>query len=173
MASFYEYLLSSLPMLLLGAKPPFEFEQFLFRCEELIPAEDFALLQVCSQAEVFEQAVEQPTLKCWITFERSLRNELVKLRASRKKIAPEKFLREGADDPALYHAALASQRLPSLVESEMMLDRERWQKLDELAFGHYFDVDALLVYGLKLQILLRWERINTADKRGQLAAVGV
>lgn len=161
-------------MLLFGAKPPFEYAQFLSRCRELVPADDFSLLQLCAQAALWEQEIVQPTLKNWIIFERSLRNELVKLRASRKKIEPEGFLREdGRNDPVLYHVALASHRIPALIESEKMLDRERWRKLEELAFGHYFDLEALIVYALKLQILLRWERISTADRPRQLEALGV
>jgi hypothetical protein len=173
MASFCEYLLSSLPMLLFGAKPPFTHEEFFDRCRDLIPAKDFSLLQLCAQTEVLEQEVVQPTLKSWVIFERSLRNELVRLRASRKKADPEKFLRDGTNEPALYHVALASHRVPSLIESEKMLDRERWLKLEELALGHYFDLDALIVYGLKLQILLRWKKIDTASPAGLLEALGV
>ncbi len=173
MASFYEYLISSLPMVLFGMKPPFTFEQFLLRCRELIPAEDFVVLQKCGDAKVLELMTEQLTLKRWIHFEKSLRNELVKLRANRAKIAPEKFLKEGAEEPRLFHVAAASQRAQSLIEAEMLLDRERWQELDGLSTGHYFDLDALIIYGLKLQILLRWERINAADGRSQLKALGV
>ena len=36
--------------------------------------------------------------------------------------------------------------------------------MDELATGHYFDLDFLISYALKLLILERWERINSADK---------
>lgn len=173
MASFYEYLIASLPLLPFEAKPPFTHEQFLARCGEMIPEKDFVLLRSCALAEVPEPEVVQPTLEKWIIFERSLRNELVRLRASRRKVAPEKFLRGETNEPALYHMALASHRALSLIESEKMLDRARWHKLDELACGHYFDLDALIVYGLKLRILLRWEKIDAASPAGLLQTLGV
>jgi hypothetical protein len=51
-----------------------------------------------------------------------------------------------------------------MLEAEKALDLERWQLLEELACGHYFDLDALLIYALKLLILERWAKINLADK---------
>ena len=45
-----------------------------------------------------------------------------------------------------------------------MLDQARWAKLDELSFGHYFDLEALIIYAYKLRLLERWEKIRTADK---------
>ncbi|MDD5347624.1 MAG: DUF2764 family protein [Candidatus Omnitrophica bacterium] len=171
MASMYPYLIPSLPLLLFGQRPPFDFEQFLARCRDLIPAEDFEMLAMCAQDNLLEQESARAALAHWIAFEKGLRNELTRIRASRKKIDPEKFLRSGAStEPSLYHIALNSHRIPSLVESEKSLDRERWQKLDELSLGHYFDLDALVVYALKLCILLRWEGVDKADKQRLLEA---
>jgi hypothetical protein len=44
-----------------------------------------------------------------------------------------------------------------------MLDEARWRMLEELCVGHYFDLDFLIIYALKLLILERWQRIRTAD----------
>jgi hypothetical protein len=55
-----------------------------------------------------------------------------------------------------------SHRIPSLIESEKFLDAARWQRLEELSQGHYFDLGALIVYALKLNILWRWEKIAWA-----------
>ena len=67
-------------------------------------------------------------------------------------------------EPSIAHIAVTAHRNPSIIESEETLDRERWNFLDGLAAGHYFDIDSLIVYANKLLILERWERINTADK---------
>jgi len=45
----------------------------------------------------------------------------------------------------------------------MGLDEIRWKALDELATGHYFDLEFLVTYTLKLRILERWEKIHSAD----------
>ncbi|MEZ4987864.1 MAG: DUF2764 family protein [Saprospiraceae bacterium] len=55
----------------------------------------------------------------------------------------------------------ANQSLPRIItpgsplQEEMQLLRLQWDKLEELAIGHYADWDALVVYKLKLMILQR------------------
>lgn len=172
MASSYPYLISSLPMLHFYAKPPFTFEDFLRACKDLIPDKDFDVVSICANEALWEQAVSQETLKAWISFEVGLRNELVKVRASRRKIEPARYLRQdGSDHTELYHVAMSSHRILSLIESEKFLDQARWHRLEELGLGHYFDLDALLVYALKLQILWRWEKIARVNKQEVLEKV--
>jgi hypothetical protein len=65
---------------------------------------------------------------------------------------------------------MAAYRSASILEAEKILDQARWNFLDALSFGHYFDFDYLLVYGLKLKILERWEKIQKADKEILLQA---
>jgi hypothetical protein len=172
MASSYPYLISSLPMLHFDARPPFTFEDFLRTCKDLIPDKDFDAVSICANEALWEQAASQGTLKAWISFEVGLRNELVKVRASRRKIEPARYLRiDGSDNTELYHVAMNSHRILSLIESEKFLDQARWRRLDELGFGHYFDLDALIVYALKLAILWRWEKIARVDKQEILEKV--
>ena len=172
MASSYPYLISSLPMLHFGAKPPFTFEDLLETCQGLIPDKDFSVVSLCANEALWEQDVSQETLRAWIAFEVGLRNELVKIRSGRRKINPERYLRnDGSDDTQLYHIAMNSHRILSLIESEKFLDQARWQRLDELNFDHYFDLDALVVYALKLQILWRWEKIARVNKQEILEKV--
>lgn len=160
MAEFYTYLISSLPMLHFGAKPPFSYEQFLLKCRELIPAKDFIILK-----DLISLDNQQAVIKEMRNFELLLRNELVKIRALRKKIDPAKFLRQdGYAGPSVYHAALAAYRNPSPLEGEKLLDEARWKFLDELSAGHYFDLSALIIYAYKLLILERWFNMNTADR---------
>jgi len=47
------------------------------------------------------------------------------------------------------------------LEAESLLNRARWQFLEQLEVGHYFDVERLVVYSLKLQLL---ERIALYDR---------
>ncbi len=97
---------------------------------------------------------------------------MVKIRSSRMKIDPAKYLRrDGYSESELFHLATNSHRIIPLIDAEKFLDQERWRKLDELSFGHYFDLEALLIYCLKLHILWRWENIVQADKPGQLERI--
>ncbi|MDI6759095.1 MAG: DUF2764 family protein [Candidatus Omnitrophota bacterium] len=164
MPGYYEYLISSLPMLHFEARQVISSDNFLTRCLGFIPKKDIEAL--CSIFSLEPALTENQTLKKWLYFNTSLKNELVKLRAIRKKIDPLKYLRPDTySDSSIYHTALAAQRNPSPLEGERLLDRQRWQFLDELAIGHYFDLTILIIYALKLLILERWERINTADKK--------
>ena len=163
MTNFYPYLISSLPMLHFGARPPFSFTRFLEICRDKISAEDFGLIELAQEGYAYKGA--QPTLKKWAVLETGLRNELVKIRASRKHLDPSKYIRdEEYAGVHIAHVAMQAQRSLAILEAERILDQERWRVLDELAVGHYFDLDALIVYALKLFILERWGRINNADK---------
>lgn len=165
MAGYYIYLVSSLPMLHFGAKPPLSLERFIQLAGELLSQEDVRILEACTQKNIYEQRIDQPTLNQWRAFDGALRNELVKVRSSRKKTDPAKYLRQdGFTEPSISHLALNAYRSPSILEGERMLDMERWRFLDELSIGHYFDLNVLIVYALKLMILERWEKIRTADK---------
>ena len=173
MACFYIYFISSLPMLHLGMKPPFSQEHFLELSRQFIPAEDYAILAHLPAAEGYENfPTKQATLQRWVAFDTALKNELVKLRASRKRMEPTKYLRPGQySDVLLAQIALNASRNPAPPEAERFLDQQRWNFLEELAFGHYFDLDVLILYAYKLKILWRWEEVRLADKEALLEKV--
>src|SRR3989338_4783040 len=96
MPSYYIYLVSSLPMLQFGMKPPFPFERFLEICGQLIPDGDARVIEKAAQGPGSPFTGDQPTMSKWRAFDTALRNELVKIRAVRKKLEAFKYLREGA-----------------------------------------------------------------------------
>jgi len=165
MPNYYIYLVSSLPELLFGKEPPFSYDDFLKRCQGLVDENALDILRMILRINDCNYQGNQPTLLRWYLIERQLRNELVKIRAANKQIDPSKYLRiEEFVQPDIARVATIAYRNPSFLEAERLLDQKRWQVLDELAFGHYFDIDFLIIYGLKLLILERWKRINSADK---------
>jgi len=169
MPGFYVYLIASLPMLHFGVKPAISLEKFMQACRELLSEEDNKILAACAQQNTYENKINQATLNKWRVFDTILRNELVKIRAGYKKIDPAKYLRQdGITESYIFHLSLSAHRNPSILEGEKMLDEGRWHLLDDLAQGHYFDLDFLLVYCLKLLILEKWEKINDSDKKKSL-----
>ncbi len=165
MPNYYVYLISSLPVLTFNGQPPFSFEKFLQLCLGLIPERDIEIIKITAEETGFIYKGKQPVLKQWFSFETALRNEFVKIRASYRHIDPAPYLRaDGYTGVSLFHAAMSAHRNPSLLDSERALDQERWNFLEELERGHYFDLDFLIVYALKLLLLERWEKINAADK---------
>ncbi|MCU0631800.1 MAG: hypothetical protein MUC66_02355 [Methanolinea sp.] len=167
MVDFYPYLIPSLPMLHFGMKPPFSFEQFLEICHQFIPEQDFQLLRTLPQPKHYSGTRHRHnTIQKWIEFDTALRNELAKVRATRKHTPPALYLRpEWYSDSSLTTVALTATSNPSLLDAEMALDEIRWKALEMLATGHHFDLDSLITYAYKLLILLRWENIRTADPK--------
>ena len=155
MPGYYVYLISSLPTLNFGAKPPFGMEKFFSTSAELISPKDM---------ETLRGSLKDKGEGRYHDFETALRNELVKIRAQRKRLDASKFLRrDGYADQWISHAAASAYRNPSVIDREKMLDLDRWRFLDELSIGHYFDLEILIIYARKLSILERWERVRAAD----------
>jgi len=137
-------------MLHFGMKPPFSYPDFLALWEP--------------DSLLWESGSHSALLKEWEKFNRSLRNELVRTRAVKKGKDPNKYLR-GSDglDPFIAPLAHWAANQDSPMEAESYLDKIRWEKIEELKAGHYFDIEFLAAYGLQLQILERWRKINTCE----------
>ncbi len=166
MGAYYTYLISSLPMLSFPSRLPFNLEDFLAKCKGLIPETEIQLLRnVCYREIDSLNPAATGILAKWANFEIALRNELARLRARRKKVDALKFIRL-PEDPEAYisHLAMLAYKSSSILEAEKILDQARWDFLDSLSLGHYFDFDFLLAYLLKLKILERWDSVQRADK---------
>ncbi len=57
---------------------------------------------------------------------------------------------------------------PNLIEKERKLDRIRWDRVDELSAFDYFDMDAILAYLVKLNLITRWMRLDEKTGRDML-----
>ncbi|MDO9573129.1 MAG: DUF2764 family protein [Candidatus Omnitrophota bacterium] len=173
MPNYYIYLISSLPMLHFSTTPVLSLKDFLNSCAELINQPEVALIRQAISTDAYAlDASGSGALLKWKEFDLALRNELARARAIRKKVPVEKFLRQGKQsDMNITHIAQAAIRRTSILEAEKYLDLERWKALDEISSGHYFDLDFLLVYALKLVILERREKINFSDKTGIIEKV--
>ena len=171
-SGYYTYLIASLPALQFGMKPPFSFETFLDMCKDLVSEYDLAILKSAVHIGKGDYERDVPALRKWHEFDTALRNELIKVRAARKRLDAARFLRSDSNHEAQFtQIALNTYRNPSILDSERMLDQERWRALDRCALGHHFDLDILIVYAHKLLILERWERIDAADGAALLEEV--
>jgi hypothetical protein len=166
MSGFYSYLASTLPSLSFGQRPPISMERFFYLCAGMLDEDELELLRRVSAGRGYEFAgARSPALRAWYDFELALRNDLARIRAARKKSDPARFIRgQGQQDPLITYIAYQASKNPSLIEAERLQDLERWKLLDQAAFGHFFDFEALLVYCAKLGILERWGKIEEAKK---------
>lgn len=171
MPAYYTYLISSLPVLNFDMLPPFSFGSFLSKCEGLVSEKDLGVLSGLSLNEADETLFKTNMVKEWLFFEKALRNELAKIRVARKHESSEKYVRTdiGYDSYAAGIASAAA-RTRSVLDAEKSLDSARWKKLESLSEGHFFDFDFLVIYGYKLLILERWERVRSSDKKKLIEA---
>ncbi len=141
-------------MLQFGMKPPISYSDFLEQCAQQLNQDEMNALKEDKSL----------LLKKWKIFDISLRNELVRTRAVKKGKDPNNYLRgSGGIDPFIAPLAHWAANQDSPMESELYLDKIRWEKIEEIKSGHYFDMEYLAAYGLQLQILERWDRINSSD----------
>ena len=164
----YIYLLSSLPYLDFERKPPLSCEDFLERCFPLIEAKARTQLeQVRTRVEGANPArSSNPALRAWYAFENTLRNELVKTRAKTLNRPAESFLRtEGGFHGASLDLLPLALDDPSPFRVEMNLLKMRWDFLTRLEGEHVFNLSALMLYGLKLQLLER--RASFGKEKGR------
>jgi hypothetical protein len=157
------YIVSSLPFLRFGEAPPLTYPEFYGLCTPWLGERDRDQLRssVIDIGNVSIEGVHNGTLRRWILFENSLRNEIVKFRAQRLGLSPEVHMRTDLPwDPSVVSHVIGGLGEGSPMEAEMVLLEIRWGFLTDQEVGHYFDLDALIIYALKLQILERLNRFN-------------
>ncbi len=160
MAEYY-YTVASLPMLTINQDPPITIDYFTETCRYTMSEQDFRTLMTAEIAPVNPST--QKTIEMWQNWERSLRNELARIRSQKTGIDAERYLREGDTSTGVFDAAREAAGAVNPQAGEDILDNARWRYLDELESSHNFDLTKLIVYYLKLQIAERKKSMNTEN----------
>ena len=146
-------------MLSYDMENPMSEEDFLDSYGQIITEKDFITLKNAKLVPV-EDLQPNKTLEKWNSWERTLRNELVKMRANKKAQDGEKYLVDGEFETATLEIAREIFQASNPLDAELILNKARWDYLEELEVGHHFDIVGIIVYFLKLQILQRKLQIN-------------
>ncbi len=149
----YYFTVSTLPLLMYESEIGINSTDFLKFCEEQLTPQDFNLLKKARLDQFTE--TDSAVLNTWIKREIALRNELVKQRAQKLGFNAEDNLKEGLYYPGLFEIARDAVNNQSPLAGEYLLDEARWLYLDELESGHYFDIEKLIIFYLRLQMLER------------------
>ncbi|WP_020587273.1 DUF2764 family protein [Desulfobacter curvatus] len=147
----YYYTLASLPSLFFASPLPLTIKDFFSQCRFELTSKDFAILQ-SAQLSPSDYA-PLPFLKKWYSRERQIRNELVRLRARKLGWDAGRYRRKGEEDgerAVKFARDIFSMDSPGTAEKR--LDQERWNYLSEMESNHYFDLEKLISYALKLKI---------------------
>ncbi|KJR42792.1 hypothetical protein MCHI_001327 [Candidatus Magnetoovum chiemensis] len=151
----YYYVVSSLPSLYVDKKPEISIERFLNLCNEQLKEHDRLIIESVS---IYREKATNSTLLSlskWYEWETSLRYELAMLRAKNIGVeirAPQSNILRSSH---ISKTAAAAFNEPSPLQAEAMLNKARWDYLDELEKGHYFDITKLVIYYIRLLILKR------------------
>jgi hypothetical protein len=157
----YYYTIASLPFLSLEGGLSLEVEEFLQRCKEDMTQREYEnLLAVKLDISYLKERDIPEQLKGWFSFENSLRNELVRSRAAERGWDESSYLREGVEETGIDEIVREAFAQSNPLQSEEVLLRARWNKLEELEVAHYFDFQRLAVLYLKLQLLERKSRFD-------------
>ncbi len=165
----YYYTVATLPMLSFESENMPTTEEFLDLCARRMSRKDYDLLSRARLLPDPQDMSRNPLLRTWYEREVGLRNELARQRAAQLNRDEHSYVRTTPDGddlsgtlgvPEIAREAL-TQETP--LKAEMVLLRYRWSTLDELEVGHHFDVERLMVYYLKLQILWRKRQFNRED----------
>ncbi|MBN1799451.1 MAG: DUF2764 family protein [Spirochaetales bacterium] len=153
--SNYYYVVAALPLLYFDKEAPVSLEYFLdFCCGQLKP-DDYKLVIGADFQNFngsFPQARVYGQYRAW---EIALRNELVRLRAFKKEQDAAPYLRQGSEIIGLKLLVRKAFEDSSPLLAEAILNKARWDYLEELEVGHFFDVQKIVIYYLKLQLLNR------------------
>jgi len=166
----YYYLVASLPMLAYDAERFWTVEEFLELCWRHLSPRDRGIVEAASLHDLHPASSTCATLERWRSWEVSLRNELAALRAKRRGVDASRHRVESPEVLEAQSVARSAFAQDSPLAAEEVLDRARWTRLDDLETGHHFDVDKVVIYHLRLQLLRRRSLLEPARGAERFAA---
>ncbi len=151
MANKYYYLIASLAYLKFGGAPPITREDFLSECMKWLKLPEFKTLMSVDINDI-DIAPDDPFIvREWKRFNRTLREGVGRIREVKRGVLHE--------TPPTAFMDIFDEANPLFMERKF--EKKRWDFIDEKEFGYHFDVNTLVLYFLKLQIL---ERLTAFDK---------
>ena len=186
--SNYEYIISSLPYLTMDFKYPGQagFNSVISDIKRDLDDRDSALVDFLIRgfsdkdldADFYAEALRKRNrfLREYFRFDLNLRNAKVRYLNAQLGREPDQDVMTGEDPEAedvdidgfrfnggeFMEAAKVDAVLSDtdLLAREKGLDDILWDKIDNLAIFHYFDIEAILAYIAKLHIVTRWLNLD-------------
>ncbi|MFO8052381.1 MAG: DUF2764 family protein [Candidatus Omnitrophota bacterium] len=146
----YYYLITQLPFLKFGEQNHLNKDSFLEEAKKWLTESDFKKLQK-ADIDDLEKRTKAGFLQEYKKFELTLRKELAAYRENKKK------QQEYQPKEVLKKSLLEGNPL----EVEKKLLYYRWQQIEESSKDYVFNLEAIIAYFLKLQIL---EKVLSFDK---------
>lgn len=150
---------------------PFSVEDFERDCERLLSPRDYAQIRIALGRTETDQAARS-ALAGWQAFEQALESETIRVRAQQLGRNPTAEVRaDSGFDVGIAQAVAQAFKTEDLLEAQRLILRLKWDRLDELALNQDFSLDAILSYGLRLQILEQLNAYKTRDGHARLEEI--
>ena len=157
----YYYLIASLPLLKFAEPPSLSREDFMNEAGKWIAKEDLMILSRTDINNFLRAPTDTPLVSRWKDFEYATRLQLAFYRRAKKQNTEYRMRKD-------LSSIIQESRDPLEIETRLL--RVKWDFLEEQEIGHFFDLDFLIVYYLKLQILKRLASFNKEKGKQNLAA---
>ncbi|MBU1121881.1 MAG: DUF2764 family protein [Candidatus Omnitrophota bacterium] len=148
--SNYYYLAAQLPFLQFARWPEVTTENFLNEARKWLSKENFAVLENVNIDNFISDKTDTYVLKEYKRFDYRVKEEI-------------SFFRKADSDGRSYKLSSKLREVFTVddpLEREKLLLYLRWKIIEEKESGHYFDLDFLTAYFLKMQILQRLFTFN-------------
>ena len=175
----YHYIVASLPELTSGWKfQERSAEQIIGEIRELCGKDDLALLDILQESFVPENLTQEFYQKAlasgnsfireYFTFDLKVRNAKVRYlnrelsRPADKDVISIPLQEENSEEDAGIEAAFKGT---DLLARERAVDDLYWEKADALSLMHWFDINVIMAFVLKLHIIDRWNLLDEQTGR--------
>ena len=175
----YHYIVASLPELTSGLKfQERSAEQIIGEIRELCGKDDLALLDILQESFVPENLTQEfyqkalasgnSFLREYFTFDLKVRNAKVRYlnrelsRPADKDVISIPLQEENSEEDAGIEAAFKGT---DLLARERAVDDLYWEKADALSLMHWFDMNVIMAFVLKLHIIDRWNLLDEQTGR--------
>lgn len=162
----YYYLVASLPAITVGNPPPVAPAQFRTVCSEHLEPQHLRELDA-----VFTGRGASRFARQWQRVQAVIAHACALARAPGHGIDPASLTApDQVPDLALARAVQDALADPDPERREQALDAVRLATLEQLTFAAPFELEAVLAYGLRLEICARWAARTPERGRTELAA---
>ena len=175
----YHYIVASLPELTSGWKfQERSAEQIIGEIRELCGKDDLALMDILQESFVPENLTQEFYQKAlasgnsfireYFTFDLKVRNAKVRYlnrelsRPADKDVISIPLQEENSEEDAGIEAAFKGT---DLLARERAVDDLYWEKADALSLMHWFDMNVIMAFVLKLHIIDRWNLLDEQTGR--------
>ncbi len=151
------YLVSSLPGLRLGEKPPMSVSAFRAACTGHLSGDELFAIEAALENR------EPPVGKAsgWWNSEVQLRDAIVRVRAKNRGTNAAPFLKPyDGFSVAIEKQVTDAFARPNPLEQELALDEARWMLADELALAEPFGFFGVLAFAIKVRMAERWANMD-------------